>query len=74
MTDDRIVMSSTGGFIPPSYILETFTLTYRVRNPLRRWWLRRHGWSTEWVVEYEPTRVRDLLPAFIASRGGVFFR
>lgn len=50
-----------------------FTVTYEVKNPLRRWWLRRRGWSTEWTVEYERRRIHEIIPRFAAARGEVEF-
>jgi len=76
MTDDEKFVAS-GGLIAPvrnPYFWSTsptFTVTYRVRNLLRRWWLRHHGWSTEWTVEYDYVRTRDLIPTFTANRGGI---
>lgn len=73
LANDALVAS--GGFCaplwPPSYPREgdLFYVTYRVRNPLRRWWLRRQGWSTEWTVEYEYVPVRKMIPSFTAVRG-----
>lgn len=65
--------SSSGSFLPwPEP--RPFTLTYRVRGLWRRWRLRRAGWSTEWTVEYDPRDfrpVRDSMPRFTATRGGV---
>jgi hypothetical protein len=71
MTDSDVIRAAGGLLAPLS--LEPFTVTYRVRYPWRRWWHRRHGWSTEWTVEYDPRdyRVRDVIPVFTATRGGV---
>jgi len=50
---------------------DLFYVTYRVRNPIRRWWWRRNGWSTEWTVEHVYVPIIDLIPRFTASRGGI---
>ncbi len=72
--NDRMVAS--GGLIAPAYaaaLAGPFRVTYRVRSPWRRWRLRREGWSTEWTVEYEGRPVREALPQFAATRGGIRF-
>lgn len=76
-TDKNDVIIASGGFIAPSSVYadfrKPFKITYRVRNPLRRWWFRRTGWSTEWTVEYDPGEhlIKDALPSFTAIRGGI---
>ena len=78
-------LRASGGICAPSYIYGTlygsqmkrgdiFYITYQVQGRLRRWWLRRHGWSTEWTVEHEYVPITDALPSFTATRGGLVYR
>jgi hypothetical protein len=70
--EDKVIRASGGLLAPTLYNpYEPFTVTYRVKRPWRRWWLRRHGYSTEWTVEYDPRdhMVKDMLPSLTATRG-----
>jgi hypothetical protein len=68
------MIRASGGLLAPTIhygpkVGEVFYVTYRVRWPWRRWWLRRHGWSTEWTVEYVREPLHKSIPKFTASRG-----
>ena len=80
MQGDRMEpLISAGGFCAPHGALsgrvlqrgDLFYVTYRVRNPLRRWWWRHTGWSTEWTVEHVYVPLVDQIPSFTATRGGI---